>query len=64
MNTSSHSFSTIPFITKKFSIIVIGVTKILDNREEKLKMSAISKFLTITVLITPKSFEIKKIKIH
>lgn len=57
-----YSFSIMFFITKKFKTIVIGVTNIFDNSDDKSFIIWKSILLTISIFINIKSFEIKNIK--
>lgn len=58
-----YNFSMRPFITKKFIIIVIGVTSILAIIAENPVTKASEIFDTINESISPRSLETKKIKI-
>jgi hypothetical protein len=63
-SSSSYNFSITPFITKKFSTIVIGVTKSFEIIAENLNINSISILKIIAPLITLSSFDIKNINTH
>lgn len=60
----SYSFSITPFITKKFKIIVIGVTSTFETIAEKLFIKSTLTFAAIPPFITLKNLDIKKIITH